>query len=37
MYNFRTDLALERNEIYRDVYTSQQKGTDDFDEVGGEQ
>lgn len=28
---------LERNEIYRDVYTSQQKGTDDFDEVGGEQ
>ena len=27
---------LERNEIYRDVYTSQQKGTDDFDEVGGE-
>lgn len=28
---------LERNEIYRDVYISQQKGTDDFDEVGGEQ
>lgn len=28
---------LEKNEIYRDVYTSQQKGTDDFDEVGGEQ
>lgn len=28
---------LERNEIYRDVYTSQQKGTDDFDEVGGKQ
>lgn len=28
---------LARNEIYRDVYTSQQKGTDDFDEVGGEQ
>lgn len=28
---------LERNEIYRDVYTSQQKGTDDFDEIGGEQ
>ena len=28
---------LERNEIYRDIYTSQQKGTDDFDEVGGEQ
>lgn len=28
---------LERNEIYRDVYTSQQKGTDDFDDVGGEQ
>lgn len=28
---------LKRNEIYRDVYTSQQKGTDDFDEVGGEQ
>lgn len=28
---------LERNEIYHDVYTSQQKGTDDFDEVGGEQ
>lgn len=28
---------LERNEIYRDVYTSQQKGTDDLDEVGGEQ
>ncbi len=27
---------LERNEIYRDVYTSQQKGTDDFDEMGGE-
>lgn len=28
---------LERNVIYRDVYISQQKGTDDFDEVGGEQ
>jgi ATP-binding cassette, subfamily B, multidrug efflux pump len=28
---------FERNEIYRDIYTSQQKGTDDFDEIGGEQ
>lgn len=28
---------LKRNEIYRDVYISQQKGTDDFDEMGGEQ
>lgn len=27
---------LERNEIYRDVYFSQQKGSDDFDEIGGE-
>ncbi len=28
---------FERNEIYRDIYISQQKGTDDFDEIGGEQ
>lgn len=28
---------FERNEIYRDIYTSQQKGTDGFDEIGGEQ
>lgn len=28
---------LKRNEIYRDVYISQQKGTDDFDEMGVEQ
>lgn len=28
---------LERNEIYRDIYNAQQKGSDDFDEIGGEQ
>lgn len=28
---------LERNEIYKDIYSAQQKGCDDFDEVGGEQ
>ena len=27
---------LETNEIYRDIYNSQQKGTDDFDIEGGE-
>ncbi len=28
---------LERNEIYKDIYSAQQKGCDDFDEAGGEQ
>lgn len=27
---------LERNEIYKDIYTAQQKGSGDFDEQGGE-
>lgn len=27
---------LERNEIYRDIYLAQQKGSDDFDEIGGD-
>lgn len=26
---------LSRNEIYRDIYSSQQKGSDDFDVIGG--
>ena len=26
---------LQRNEIYKDIYESQQKGSDDFDAVGG--
>lgn len=29
------DELLERNEIYKDIYDSQQKGSDDFDIVGG--
>lgn len=29
------DELLERNEIYRDIYESQQKGEDDFDIEGG--
>ena len=29
------DELLERNEIYKDIYESQQKGSDDFDIVGG--
>jgi hypothetical protein len=28
---------LSRNEIYKDIYESQQKGSDDFDIVGGEE
>lgn len=28
---------LERSEIYKDIYDSQQKGSDDFDEIGGEE
>ena len=30
------DELLERNEIYRDIYDSQQKGNDDFDLEGGD-
>lgn len=30
------DELLERNEIYQDIYYSQQKGSDDFDLEGGE-
>lgn len=30
------DELLERNEIYRDIYLAQQKGSDDFDEIGGD-
>ncbi len=27
---------LERNEIYKDIYSAQQNGSDDFDEIGGD-
>lgn len=27
---------LERNEIYKDIYSAQQNGGDDFDEIGGD-
>lgn len=30
------DELLERNEIYKDIYTAQQNGCDDFDEIGGD-
>ncbi len=30
------DELLERNEIYKEIYTAQQKGSDDFDLMGGE-
>ena len=29
------DELLQRNEIYQEIYTSQQKGSDDFDVMGG--
>lgn len=30
------EQLLERNEIYRDIYNAQQKGSDDFNNMGGE-